>query len=197
MQCDIRQPSIGPRYGEADCSQSTPRRLSNRVLVTRVIAVSEGKQSMEYSLDQLRELLEILRTGKVGEFEFEDERLRLRINLGTAPAPQVSVAVPAPTAAAAPLAPAAMSEVASADVVFVTSPFVGTFYRSPSPEAAPFATPGQTISKGQTLCIVEAMKLMNEIESDVTGTLLEVLVENGSNVEFGQRLFKVRKAQAA
>jgi acetyl-CoA carboxylase biotin carboxyl carrier protein len=152
---------------------------------------------MEYSLDQLRDLIDILRTGKVGEFEFEDERLRIRINLGTATAPQIAVAAPTQSVAAASTAPGAVSEVAGHDIVFVTSPFVGTFYRSPSPEAAAFVNPGQTISKGQTLCIVEAMKLMNEIESDVSGTLLEVMVENGSNVEFGQRLFKVRKGQAA
>ncbi len=149
---------------------------------------------MEYSLDHLRDLIDLLRAGKVGEFEFEDERLRIRINLGTVPAPQVSVATAA-LGAAAPdhTASAASADTASHDIVFVTSPFVGTFYRAPSPEAASFVNPGQTISKGQTLCIVEAMKLMNEIESDVAGTLLEVMVENGSNVEFGQRLFKVRK----
>ena len=152
---------------------------------------------MEYSLDQLRDLIDILRTGKVGEFEFEDERLRIRINLGAAPAPQVAVATPVQTMSPAPSAAATNAELPSQDIVFVTSPFVGTFYRSASPEAAPFVAPGQVISKGQTLCIVEAMKLMNEIEADVTGTLLEVLVDNGSNVEFGQRLFKVRKGQAA
>ena len=155
---------------------------------------------MEYSLDQLRNLIEILRTGKVGEFEFEDERLRIRINLGATAVPQVAVATPAqglvPNAVTPPAA-AAGAEAPGADVAFVTSPFVGTFYRAPSPEASPFVSVGQSISKGQTLCIVEAMKLMNEIESDVAGTLLEILVENGSNVEFGQRLFKVRKGHTA
>jgi acetyl-CoA carboxylase biotin carboxyl carrier protein len=77
--------------------------------------------------------------------------------------------------------------------VYVTSPFVGTFYRSTSPESAPFAEVGAAVNRGQTLCIVEAMKLMNEIESDVTGILLEALVDNGVSVEFGQRLFKIRK----
>jgi acetyl-CoA carboxylase biotin carboxyl carrier protein len=152
---------------------------------------------MEYSLDQLRDLIDILRSAKVGEFEFEDERLRVRINLGAGLAPQVAVSSPAqaPVASAPPAPVAAAPEAQSADVAFVTSPFVGTFYRAPSPEAAVFVSVGQSITKGQTLCIVEAMKLMNEIESDVSGTLLEILVENGSNVEFGQRLFKVRKGQ--
>ena len=151
---------------------------------------------MEYSLDKLRELIETLRQGEVGEFEFEDETIRLRLNFG-----KVQEKALAPIAAAASAsAPAAISAVSaeatqSADVVFVTSPFVGTFYRAASPEAAPFVQPGQSIEKGQTLCIVEAMKLMNEIESDTAGTLLEILSESGSSVEFGQRLFKIRKAR--
>jgi acetyl-CoA carboxylase biotin carboxyl carrier protein len=151
---------------------------------------------MEYPLDQLRDLIDVLRTGKVGEFEFEDERLRIRINLGTPAVPQVAVSTPVHMAAVNVPAPEA-SESASGDIVYVTSPFVGTFYRSASPDTAPFVSPGQLISKGQTLCIIEAMKLMNEIESEVAGTLLEILTENGGNVEFGQRLFKVRRTQAA
>lgn len=152
---------------------------------------------MEYSLDQLRDLIDVLRNGKVGEFEYEDERVRIRLNLtGTSAvsAGATPSALPAPAAPAAASSPAASSSAIPSDVAFVTSPFVGTFYRSSSPEAAPFVHPGQAIGRGQTLCIVEAMKLMNEIESDVAGTLLEVLVENGANVEFGQRLFKVRKS---
>ena len=151
---------------------------------------------MEYSLDQLRDLIEILRAGKVGDFEFEDERLRIRINLGTPAVPQVAVSTPTHTAVVNPPTPEA-AEAASNDIVYVTSPFVGTFYRSASPDTAPFVSPGQLINKGQTLCIIEAMKLMNEIESEVAGTLLEILTENGGNVEFGQRLFKVRRTQAA
>ena len=81
-----------------------------------------------------------------------------------------------------------------ANVVFVTSPFVGTFYRAPSPDAPPFVAVGGTIREGQALCIVEAMKLMNEIEAECSGTLVEVLVENGKPVEFAQKLFKIRKA---
>jgi acetyl-CoA carboxylase biotin carboxyl carrier protein len=76
----------------------------------------------------------------------------------------------------------------------VTSPFVGTFYRSSNPEAEPFVQVGASVSKGQTLCIVEAMKLMNEIEAEFPCTILEVLVENGASVEFGQKLFQVKKA---
>jgi acetyl-CoA carboxylase biotin carboxyl carrier protein len=77
--------------------------------------------------------------------------------------------------------------------LFITSPFVGTFYRSPSPEAPPFVDVGTSIKPGQPLCIVEAMKLMNEIEAEFVGVILECLVETGSPVEFGQKLFRVRK----
>ena len=151
---------------------------------------------MEHSLDKLRDLIETLREGEVGEFEYEDESIRLRINMGRKQVEQV-VAVHTPvTAGASSHAPTHSPDPAAGDVAYVTSPFVGTFYRAASPEAAPFVQPGQNIGKGQTLCIVEAMKLMNEIESDTAGTLLEILAENGSSVEFGQRLFKIRKAPA-
>jgi len=155
---------------------------------------------MEYSLDKLRDLIETLRQGEVGEFEYEDEAVRLRLNFGKVQVQdkaQPAVVLPAPAANSAALAGAPGADTgASSDVAYVTSPFVGTFYRAASPEAAPFVQPGQSIEKGQTLCIVEAMKLMNEIESDTSGTLLEILAENGSSVEFGQRLFKIRKARA-
>jgi acetyl-CoA carboxylase biotin carboxyl carrier protein len=78
--------------------------------------------------------------------------------------------------------------------VLLTSPFVGTFYRAPAPEAPPFVDVGQTVRKGQVLCIVEAMKLMNEIESDFDGKILEILVKNAEHVEYGQSLFRIEKA---
>jgi acetyl-CoA carboxylase biotin carboxyl carrier protein len=87
--------------------------------------------------------------------------------------------------------------VASADDAsthYITSPFVGTFYPAPTPGAEPFVKVGSEVKPGQTLCIVEAMKLMNEIESDVAGTILEVLRENGKPVEYGDKLFKVKKS---
>jgi acetyl-CoA carboxylase biotin carboxyl carrier protein len=97
----------------------------------------------------------------------------------------------APPAAAPPAAVAAAGDLG---VVSVTSPFVGTFYRSPSPDAPPFVDVGSVIREGQGLCIVEAMKLMNEIEADCAGTIVEILAEDGKPVEFGQALFRVRKA---
>lgn len=148
---------------------------------------------MQITLERLRELIETLRTGQVGEFEYEDETVRLKFNFGvSAPA-----RAPVPTDVVHnPVAPTPTKVEAPKDenVTFVTSPFVGTFYRSPSPDAAAFVDVGSKIAVGQTMCIVEAMKLMNEIESDVSGTILEILVDNGVSVEFGQKLFKVKKA---
>ena len=152
---------------------------------------------MQISLEQLKSLLETLEKGDVSEFEYEDEQLKLRLSLGKkithavhAPAPMLAAAHSAP-AAAAPAAKA--SEETDPNVVFITSPFVGTFYRAPSPDASNFCEVGSAVKQGQTLCIIEAMKLMNEIESDAAGTIVDILVENGKSVEFGQKLFKLKK----
>ena len=112
-------------------------------------------------------------------------------------APAAVVAAPvAPVAAPAAAAVAAADEPAAdeAGVTVVESPMVGTFYRSPSPGAPAFIEVGATVKAGQTLCIVEAMKLMNEIEADVGGTIVEILVEDAQPVQFGQPLFKIRPA---
>jgi len=155
---------------------------------------------MNINLKQLDELLRLLAKRNVGEFEFEDKQVKIRLTRGDhsrAGAPALASVLPLPQPAAPPSAAADGSEVARGSedgMVFVTSPFVGTFYRSPSPDAPPFVDVGSVIREGQALCIVEAMKLMNEIEADCAGTILEILVENGKPVEFGQKLYKVRKA---
>jgi len=144
---------------------------------------------MKIDLEELKALISTLDEAGVREFEYEDEAHRVRLSFSGGVAAVAAPTVVAATAIAAP--PAAASE---ENVAFVTSPFVGTFYRAASPGAPPFTDVGQTVSKGQTLCIVEAMKLMNEIECDLAGTVLEVLVDNGTSVEFGQKLFKIKKA---
>jgi acetyl-CoA carboxylase biotin carboxyl carrier protein len=103
------------------------------------------------------------------------------------PVPMAGGEVPAVTAAGAPATPAA----AAPQGHVVTSPMVGTFYRAPSPGADPFVQVGDTVKEGQTICIIEAMKLLNEIESDASGVVKEILVENGQAVEYGQPLFVV------
>jgi acetyl-CoA carboxylase biotin carboxyl carrier protein len=150
---------------------------------------------MNINLDfkELARLLRLLEKRNISEFELEDEKLRLRIVRGVrgghgGGAPLIEIA-PVASAIAAPAV-----AVDDASITWVTSPFVGTFYRSPSPDAPPFVEVGSSIREGQALCIVEAMKLMNEIEADCAGTIVEILAENGKPVEFGQKLYKVRKA---
>lgn len=148
---------------------------------------------MDISLEALKNLIAALEEGGVHEFEYEDEKSRLRLSFGGPAAAGAVVQAPAIAATAVAATPAP-AEKDGADIAYVTSPFVGTFYRSPSPDAEAFTDVGQTVRPGQTLCIVEAMKLMNEIESEVAGTVLEVLVSNGTSVEFGQKLFKIKKS---
>jgi acetyl-CoA carboxylase biotin carboxyl carrier protein len=153
---------------------------------------------MEISLKQLRSLLKTLEDGGASEFEYQDDKVRMRLSMGRTPVaaaapPPAPVGPPPPVAPESPPAPVA-AEDQDADVAFITSPFVGTFYRAPSPDSDAFVEPGSAIKPGQTLCIVEAMKLMNEIEAEFAATVLEILAENGSTVEFGQRLFKVKRS---
>ncbi|MBK8257533.1 MAG: acetyl-CoA carboxylase biotin carboxyl carrier protein [Polyangiaceae bacterium] len=154
---------------------------------------------MNLDFEELGRLLRLLERRHVHEFEYEDEARRVRIVRGAAgrlvAAPDALYSPP-PAAApsVAPPSPSAAPPKDDGNALYVTSPFVGTFYRSPSPDAPPFVDVGSTVRLGQTLCIVEAMKLMNEIEADCAGVIEEVLTDNGKSVEFGQKLFKIRKA---
>jgi acetyl-CoA carboxylase biotin carboxyl carrier protein len=160
---------------------------------------------------ELKELIEFLKEQDIAEFELErgDVKVRIKRAIANAPAPETRfVAIPAAQPAihevaaaphpAASAAPGGTSKEAPAipaaedGLHVVRSPIVGTFYESPSPGALPFVKPGDPIEVGQVLCIVEAMKLMNEIESDVTGEIVKRLVNNGQPVEYGQELFAIR-----
>jgi acetyl-CoA carboxylase biotin carboxyl carrier protein len=150
---------------------------------------------MDLDLAKLRALVELLTEKDIAEFEHEDETARIKIVRGkiaqaVAYAPAPVAAAHAPAAAAAAAATPADSD----DVVDVTSPFVGTFYRAPSPDAPTFVEVGSVVRSGQTLCIIEAMKLMNEIEAECAGTIVECFAPNGKAVEFGQKLFRIKKA---
>jgi acetyl-CoA carboxylase biotin carboxyl carrier protein len=150
---------------------------------------------MQLPLDHLKSLLETLEEGGVSEFEYEDEKVRVKVAFPRGQAAVVSSAlVGAAPAAAASTSGTPAVVAADPNVVFVTSPFVGTFYKAPSPEAESFVAVNGSVKKGQTLCIIEAMKLMNEIEAEFAGTVLEVLVDSGKSVEFGQKLFKIKKS---
>jgi acetyl-CoA carboxylase biotin carboxyl carrier protein len=163
---------------------------------------------MQLDHDQLQKLLALLGESDIQEFKLEgdDFRLEVRRNLpGAAPVTFMPAPLPLASAAASPAAaPASLPEVPSAppppaaasrsDLVEITAPMVATFYRSPAPGDPPFVELGTRIQAGQTICILEAMKLMNELESEVGGEVVEILVENGTPVEFGQVLMRVRPA---
>ena len=150
-----------------------------------------GCAAMSVDIDKLRALLAVLTEENVAEFEHESEGVRVRIVRGGFAAPPPVMHAPLAAAAAPSPAPEAATP---SDSVDVTSPFVGTFYRSPSPDAPAFCEVGSVVRPGQSLCIIEAMKLMNEIEAELSGTVVEIYAQNGKPVEFGQKLFRVKKA---
>jgi acetyl-CoA carboxylase biotin carboxyl carrier protein len=156
---------------------------------------------------ELRELIELISNSEFTTFELEREGFKLRLEKRGAgtnaviapPAPVGSLAAAAGSVAIAPLAPVAAAPptpVAPAPVetglIEMSSPIVGTFFRQPSPTAPPFVEPGSKVKKGQVLCIIEAMKLMNEIEADMDAEVVDILVANGQPVEFGETLFRLR-----
>ena len=173
-------------------------------------------------LQQLRELVEFLKANGIAEFDMERTDLKVRLKFAglqpaapavdlthlaaiaaqSAAAPVLPLAVPAvlpgaaavaPVAQAAPSAAAPAAEAGLEGAHIVKSPIVGTFYEAPSPDAEPFVKMGDHVSSGQVLCIVEAMKLMNEIEADVAGEIVKMFVKTGQPVEYGQALFAIRQ----
>ncbi|MBK9367875.1 MAG: acetyl-CoA carboxylase biotin carboxyl carrier protein [Deltaproteobacteria bacterium] len=142
-------------------------------------------------LQRLETLLDLLIAKNVSEFSYEDEEVNLSLRIGGVPVAAAPVVVAAPSAPVAAPSPAAQAPTPPPGHV-VSSPMVGTFYRSASPDAPPYAELGASVRKGQVLCIIEAMKLMNEIESDADGVVVEILAQNGQPVQFGQPLFRVR-----
>jgi acetyl-CoA carboxylase biotin carboxyl carrier protein len=147
------------------------------------------------STKQIQELIDLLRRNNLTELEFERQGIRIRVRHDLAAKPlTTSVQEFVPALPQQPLHSAsATTSVSDANTGFltVTSPIVGTFYRSPSPDADPYVEEGDAVKKGQVLCVVEAMKLMNEIESEVDGRLVKILVENTKSVEYGQALFLI------
>jgi acetyl-CoA carboxylase biotin carboxyl carrier protein len=154
-------------------------------------------------LDQVKRLLEFMEEHRLEEFEYSSKDAQIRLKRALAnthssgraagAAPEIIVAAQdAGPAAGEAAAPAAEGEGRGEDLHLEKSPIVGTFYEAPSPGAAPFVKPGDTVKAGQVLCIIEAMKLMNEIESDVSGEIVRIFVENGQPVEYGETLFAIR-----
>jgi len=146
-------------------------------------------------LRKLKTLIDLVAESGIAEIEVTEGEDKVRIvkhpNAPAVPAPVAVAAAPAPAAAAPAPAPAAPTVPEAPSGHVVKSPMVGTFYRSPGPDAKPFVEIGQAVKTGDTLCIIEAMKLLNEIESEVSGSVREILVENGQAVEYGQALFVI------
>ena len=148
--------------------------------------------AMDIDLKKLRALLRTLAEGDVTEFEYKGEEARIRLCRGPRVSAQMMVA-PSNAPAPVPVPDSSSSSPKEVDnALTVTSPFVGTFYRSPSPDAPPFVEVGSTVNVGQTLCIIEAMKLMNEIDSEYDGEIVNIYAENGAPVQYGERLFAIR-----
>jgi acetyl-CoA carboxylase biotin carboxyl carrier protein len=156
-------------------------------------------------LKQIKQVVELMKRSDLTDFEVEEEGFKLRIRrspgqlpvvaaptvYNPAPPPAIRASEPTP-APAAPVAPSASDDREEPGIVYIKSPMVGTFYRSPSPDSPPFADVNTKVTENSVVCIIEAMKIMNEIQAEVKGTVVEVLLENGQPVEYGQRLFKVR-----
>ena len=156
------------------------------------------------NLDDIKKILDLVREHDLAEFELEQDGLKVRVRKSgaavalVAPAATVPIAQAMPVAVGSPAAPAAgpgagaSEPAAEVDLAIIKSPIVGTFYRSPEPGSASFVEVGDRVRKGQVLCIIEAMKLMNEIESDTDGEITAAYVENGKPVQFAERLFAIK-----
>ena len=147
--------------------------------------------------DEIKQILALVKEHELAEFELahQDFKIRIRKDGGGAPAPPpVQAAAPAAIAAAIPAAeaPPSTGPDGGDELAVVTSPIVGTFYSASEPGAPPFAQVGDVVRKGQVLCIIEAMKLMNEIESEYDGEIVKAYVDNGKPVQFGERLFAIK-----
>ena len=149
--------------------------------------------------EEIKQILALVKEHELAEFELAHQDFKIRIRKDTAaptvvaaPMPVMAVAPAAAPVAAASAAPAPPEVEEGDELAVVKSPIVGTYYHAPEPGAPPFASVGDVVRKGQVLCIIEAMKLMNEIESEYDGEIVKAYVENGKPVQFGERLFAIR-----
>jgi acetyl-CoA carboxylase biotin carboxyl carrier protein len=161
--------------------------------------------------DEINRILEMMKEHELSEFELERDNFKLRIrkqggdhwvaatpylqNHGAPPPPPVSGGAAPPPAAVAAAAPVLTSADEEMELAVVKSPIVGTFYRAAEPGAKPYAEVGDVVRNGQVLCIIEAMKLMNEINAEIDGEIVKVYVENGHAVQYGERLFAIKPAE--
>ncbi|MEY4940116.1 MAG: hypothetical protein RIQ93_1851 [Verrucomicrobiota bacterium] len=157
-------------------------------------------------LKQIKQIIDLMKRSELTEFAVEEEGFKLKIRRGingvplvstsrgsNSPFPTAETAAPLPTNGSAATDQSQAPAKEDAGITYVKSPMVGTFYRAASPESKPFMDVGGKIAENTVVCIIEAMKIMNEIQAETKGTILEVLVESGQPVEYGQRLFKVKQ----
>lgn len=165
------------------------------------LAKTKKAAEPSFNMEELRALADLFNEGGFTDFEFENENIRVRLSKMTGISMQAAPTVPQPMmpspaqSVPASSTSATVSETADPDAGLhkITSPIVGTFYRSPGPDKDPYVSEGSRVSPETTVCIVEAMKLMNEIQAEVSGTVVKIYVENGQPVEFGQPLFGIKK----
>ncbi len=156
-------------------------------------------QDPSFNMDELQALAALVNEHGFTDFEFENENIRVRLSKTNPQAASLAAVAAAPAAvpATAPAAPAEQAAVPAADpdagLEKILSPIVGTFYRAPGPDKDPYVSEGSKVDPNTTVCIVEAMKLMNEIQAETSGEIVKIYVENGQPVEFGQPLFAVKK----
>lgn len=141
-------------------------------------------------MDELRRIVKLMKDNELSEFQFEKEGFKVKLRRG-GDAPAAAATIPAPQQTIPHLAAPAAAP-AKAEGIEITSPMVGTFYVSSSPEAAPFVSVGDTVSVGQTVCIIEAMKVMNEIKADKAGVIAAIVADDGTPVQFGAPLFLLK-----
>jgi acetyl-CoA carboxylase biotin carboxyl carrier protein len=156
------------------------------------------------TLDEIKQLIEFIKGHELSEFELEQDGVKVRIKSGqhqhVVAMPQMPAAMPmmaapmapAPVAQAPAAAPTAADDEAGGELCIVKSPIVGTFYRAAEPGAKPFVSVGDTVRKGMLLCFIEALKLMNEIDSEYDGEITSIYIENGQAVQYGERLFSIK-----
>ena len=183
MPADRKSRPASGRTAGSKAVKSVPRGTDNR----------QDVMLGGIGLAEIRRLIRLVQRTGIGELELSSNGRTVRISAAAgSPALALGPATAASAPASAPPAAATVTPAPAVDThVAITSPMVGTFYRAPAPDADPYAEVGDMVDVGQTVCIIEAMKLMNEIESEVRGRVVKILVENAQSVEFGQRLFLV------
>ncbi len=183
------------REEEGTCHLRPLRATPLDLLCPRRLACRRFRQTQLYPLDlkEIKELIALMRKNDLSVFKMEKEGFKITLKKGTDFQPVITSTAPAPVAAAASASAAPSAAVAPGEKLReITSPMVGTFYAAQSPESAAFVSVGQEVTEDTVVCVIEAMKVMNEIKAETRGVVAEIVAENGKPVQFGQALFRLR-----